>query len=143
MQIGVNSDKAVDQRRAFVIEEDDTLRASLQFILHDEIETHELASPDDAFAKGVGWLVPHIVLLGVSFLKAEGNGLIGDITRHFPGVRILVVTGPEDEAQALSGVRAGAHGVLVKPLTLPEVRRSVDRLLGRGRAAPLVRLGGL
>ena len=45
MQIGVETSKAVDQRRVFVIDEDEITRAALQFMLHDEIETHELADP--------------------------------------------------------------------------------------------------
>ena len=50
MQIGVETAKAVDQRRVFVIDEDEIIRAALQFMLHDEIETHELGSLDDAYA---------------------------------------------------------------------------------------------
>src|SRR6266545_848934 len=36
MQIGVETSKAVDQRRVFVIDEDEITRAALQFMLHDE-----------------------------------------------------------------------------------------------------------
>ena len=58
MQIGVETSKAVDQRRVFVVDEDEITRAALQFMLQDEIETHELASPVEAFEKGTGWLKP-------------------------------------------------------------------------------------
>ncbi len=44
MQIGVETAKAVDQRRVFVVDEDEITRAALQFMLHDEIETHELTN---------------------------------------------------------------------------------------------------
>ncbi len=73
MQIGVETSKAVDQRRVFVIDDDEIIRAALQFMLHDEIETHELASPEEAYEKGIDWLKPHVVLLGVSFLKQKGQ----------------------------------------------------------------------
>ncbi len=56
MQIGVETSKAVDQRRVFVVDDDEIIRAALQFMLHDEIETHELANPEEAYIKGVGWL---------------------------------------------------------------------------------------
>lgn len=110
MQIGVETSKAVDQRRVFVIDEDEIIRAALQFMLHDEIETHELASMDEAYAKGAGWLVPDVMLLGVSILKARGAELIGEIQAHYPDIRILVVTGKEDEATAIAALKAGAHG---------------------------------
>src|SRR6185369_4620713 len=36
MQIGLETSKAVDQRRVFVIDDDEITRAALQFMLHDE-----------------------------------------------------------------------------------------------------------
>jgi DNA-binding response OmpR family regulator len=142
MQIGVETSKAVDQRRIFVIDDDEITRAALQFMLHDEIETHELATPEEAFDKGQGWLKPDLVLLGVSYLKQRGTALVGDIATNFPGVRIVIVCDKSEEAAALDGLKAGAHAALLKPLTLDGVRRKVDTLLGRGGAAPLIQLGG-
>ncbi|WP_044559159.1 response regulator [Azospirillum sp. B4] len=142
MQIGVETAKAVDQRRVFVVEPDEITRAALQFMLHDEIETHELATPEEAYAKGVDWLRPDVVLLGVSLLADRGVGLVGDVLRTFPGVRVLIVCAKADEALALEGLRAGAHGALLKPLTLAEVRRKVDTVLGRAGGQALVQLGG-
>ncbi|WP_025037786.1 response regulator [Bradyrhizobium sp. DOA9] len=140
MQIGVETAKAVDQRRVFVVDEDEITRAALQFMLHDEIETHELATPEEAYEKGVEWLKPDVVLLGVSFLKARGTELIGELGARFPGVRILIVTDKSDETIAVEAMKAGAHGAVVKPLTLEGVRKKVDTILGRGGAAPLVQL---
>ena len=141
MQIGVETSKAVDQRRVFVVDDDEITRAALQFMLHDEIETHELANPEDAYEKGVDWLKPHVVLLGVSFLKDRGVGLVNELASRFPGVRILIVCNKSDEALAVEGMKAGAHGALVKPLTLEAVRKKVDTILGRGGAAAIVQLG--
>ncbi len=143
MQIGVETSKAVDQRRVFVIDEDEVTRAALQFMLHDEIETHELGTPEEAYEKGTDWLKPDVVLLGVSFLKQRGPELVKEINGKFKGVRILIVTDKSDEATALEGLKAGAHGALVKPLTLEAVRKKVDTILGRGGAAELVQLGSL
>jgi DNA-binding response OmpR family regulator len=143
MQIGVETSKAVDQRRVFVIDEDEITRAALQFMLHDEIETHELASPEEAYEKGTGWLKPDVVLLGVSLLTKHGSGLIGEIVARFSGVRILIVTEKSEEVTAIEGLKAGAHGALVKPLTLEAVRKKVDTILGRGGAAQLVQLSVL
>jgi DNA-binding NtrC family response regulator len=141
MQIGVETSKAVDQRRVFVVDHDEITRTALQFMLHDEIETHELASPEEAYEKAVDWLKPHVLLLGVSFLKERGPGLVGELTARFPGVRILVVCDKSDEATAVEAMKAGAHGALVKPLTLEAVRKKVDTILGRGGGAAIVQLG--
>ncbi len=143
MQIGVETAKAVDQRRIFVIAEDEVTRAALQFMLHDEIETHELVTPEEAYEKGAGWLKPDLVLLGVSLLAARGSALIGELRRRFPGVRVLIVTSQAEQAAALEGLKAGAHGAVMKPLRLEDVRRKVDTVLGRAGAASLVQLGAL
>ncbi len=143
MQIGVETSKAVDQRRVFVVDDDEITRAALQFMLHDEIETHELTSPEEAYEKGVDWLKPHVIMLGCSFLKDRGAGLIGNVAAKFPGVRVLIVCDKSDEPIALEGMKAGAHGVVVKPLTLETVRRKVDTILGRGGAAPIIQLSVL
>jgi DNA-binding NtrC family response regulator len=143
MQIGVETAKAVDQRRVFVVDEDEVTRAALQFMLHDEIETHELGSLEEAFAKGRDWLTPDVILLGVSILKARGVAAVAEILARYPAIRVLIVTGKEDEATALSGLKAGAHGALVKPLQIEAVRKKVDTVLGRSGAAPLIQLGGL
>ena len=143
MQIGVETSKAVDQRRVFVVDEDEITRAALQFMLHDEIEAHELASVEEAYEKGVDWLKPHVMLLGVSFLRSKGAGLVKELLARFPGVRLLIVCEKSDEAIAVEGIKAGAHGALVKPLTIEAVRKKVDTILGRGGAAPLVQLGTL
>ncbi|HUI19580.1 MAG TPA: response regulator [Methylocella sp.] len=143
MQIGVETSKAVDQRRVFVVDHDEVTRAALQFMLHDEIETHEVPSLEEAYEKGTDWLKPDVVLLGVSFLKEKGMGVIAELTAKFPGVRILIVCDKADETTAVNGIKAGAHGALVKPLTIESVRKKVDTILGRGGAAPLVQLGTL
>lgn len=143
MQIGVETSKAVDQRRIFVVDDDEITRAALQFMLHDEIETHEITSPEEAYEKGVDWLKPDVILLGVGFLKSRGVELVKEMATKFPKVRILVVTGKEDEAIAVEGLKAGAHGALVKPLTIESVRKKVDTILGRDGGAQLVQLGSL
>jgi len=143
MQIGVETSKAVDQRRVFVVDEDEINRAALQFMLHDEIETHELASLEDAYEKGVDWLTPHVVLLGVSFLRDRGIAVVKEVNAKFPGVRILIVCAKADEAIAVEGLKAGAHGALVKPFTLESVRKKIDTVLGRSGGAPLIQLGGI
>jgi DNA-binding response OmpR family regulator len=141
MQIGVETSKAVDQRRVFVIDHDEVTRAALQFMLHDEIETHELASLEEAYDKGTEWLKPDVLLLGVLFLKEKGVELVAELKAKFPGVRILIVCDKSDEAAAVNGMKAGAHGALVKPLTIESVRKKVDTILGRGGASPLIQLG--
>ncbi|MEJ2408266.1 MAG: response regulator [Novosphingobium sp.] len=143
MQIGVETSKAVDQRRIFVVDEDEITRAALQFMLHDEIETHELSTLAQAFEKGQDWLLPDVLILGMSVLKAEGIEALAKIAERYPTARVLIVAGPEDEELGLAALKAGAAGALLKPLRIEAVRQKVDTVLGRAGGAELIQLGGL
>jgi DNA-binding response OmpR family regulator len=41
----------------------------------------------------------------------------------------------------VEGLKNGAHGAVVKPLTLEAVRKKVDTILGRSGGATIVQLG--
>ncbi len=138
MQIGVETSRSVENKRIFVVHNDDITRTVLQFMLHDENETHELGSLAEAYAKGVEWK-PDLILLGLSIVETDGTGVLVNISAHFPGCKILLVAEPGQDAQAHSHLKSGAHGVLTKPLTVESVRRRVDMVLGR-LAVPMIQL---
>jgi CheY-like chemotaxis protein len=129
MQIGVEISRAVENKRIFVIDSDEVTRAALQFMLHDENETHELASVGEAVAKCEGRKVD-LVLLGRAIVRDHGAGVLDEIARDIPGAKVLLVADSSDDAQAC--LQFGAAGVLAKPLTVECVRLKVDAALGRG-----------
>lgn len=128
MQIGVEISRAVENKRIFVIDSDEITRAALQFMLHDENETHELASVEEAIAKCEGRKVD-LVLLGHEIVRQRGPKVFDEIARSIPGTKVLLVAGSKDEVQ--ESVKL-AVGVLLKPLTVESVRLKVDTALGRG-----------
>lgn len=138
MQIGVDTSRAVENKRVFVVDSDEITRAALQFMLHDENETHELACLADAFVKGAE-REPDLVLLALAILLAEGTGVLGEIVARLPRTKILLVADAGQDALAQSYLKSGAHGVLTKPLRVESVRRKVDILLGR-LTVPVIQL---
>jgi hypothetical protein len=91
------------------------MRGAIQFMLHDENETHELATVAGPFAKLAGWNVDPVVL---------------EIARGIPNTKVLLVA---ERAGDTNGWRTFAvAGVLAKPLTFESVRHTVNTLLGRG-----------
>lgn len=139
MQIGVETSKAVESRRVFVIDDDDITRAALQFMLHDEIETHELAGLEEAYVKGADW-PPDLVLLSASILADKGSDLLDELAGRFPGVLVLLVAETETAPLVQDCIKAkAAHGVIAKPLTIEAVRQKVDQTLGRG-GQPVIQL---
>jgi len=130
MQIGVETSRAVENKRIFVVDADDITRAVLQFMLQDENETHDLIGLEEAYAKGREW-PPDLLLLGLTIVQERGAGILADIARELPGARIVLVADAGDGATARRHLNHGAHAVLTKPLTVEGVRRAVDLQLGR------------
>ncbi len=128
MQIGVEISRSLENKRIFVIDSDEVTRAVLQFMLHDENETHELASIAEAAAKRDGRQVD-LVLLGRDILRDKGTGVLEEIAQQIPGAKVLLVADSAADAQAC--LQFGAAGVLAKPLTVETVRWKVDATLGR------------
>jgi len=130
MQIGVDAQRAVENRRIFVIDESEIDRAALQFMLADENETHEFATLEAAMAKGQIW-PPDLVLLGASLLAKGRAELVRGLRCAWPAVKVIAVCETADIASVAAAKAAGADDALPRPFKLENVRRKVDRLLGR------------
>jgi DNA-binding response OmpR family regulator len=130
MQIGVETSRAVENKRIFVVDDDEIIRAALQFMLHDEYETHEVASLAEAFAKAET-TTPDLLILSESVVRAAGLPILGDIKQRIAGIKTLVVVDSLQNGFGKEAQAAGAHGYFVKPLTVEFVRQKVDVLLGR------------
>lgn len=126
MQIGVDAARAVENRRLFVVDDDEITATALQFMLQDEYETHLLT---DLAALGAAPLAPDLLLIGVALLAAHGTPAA--LKTACGGARLLAVADREAATAAEWATSAGADGVLWKPLTVETVRRAVDRQLGR------------
>ena len=133
MQIGVESSRAVENKRIFVVDSDEITRAVLQFMLHDENETHELGSMEQAYAKAEQW-PPDLIMIGTTLMKEVGIGVIADLKTRLPKAKVLIVADTATDETASSGLKAGAHGILAKPLKIETVRRKADIMLGRRTA---------
>ncbi len=134
MQIGVETSRSVENKRIFVVSDDDITRTILQFMLHDENETHDLPDLNAAYAKAIEWK-PDLLLLGLEIVEMQGTGVLQDIAGKLPGTKIMLVAEPGQDALAQSYLKSGAHSVLTKPLKVEGVRKKVDALLGRGMNA--------
>jgi len=130
MQIGVETSRAVENKRVFVIDDDEITRAVLQFMLQDENETHDLPSLGAAYRTGEQGR-PDLLLLGLSIVETGGPELLRLIGAQWPRTRVLLVADAGQDAAAQIYLKSGAHGVLTKPFTVEAVRRKVDAQLGR------------
>ncbi|MFA5985611.1 MAG: response regulator [Methylococcaceae bacterium] len=130
MQIGVDSDRAVDNRRVFVVDNDEITCAALQFMLHDEIETHEITSLEAAYAKAAEWK-PDLILLGIGIVKEKGIDVLAEIRSKISDLKIVLVADTTDDPLVQDCLKNGVNSVLAKPLTIEKARQKVDAQLGR------------
>lgn len=130
MQIGVDSQRSIENKRVFVVENDEINSMGLQFMLADENETHVLSSVAAAIDKSQAW-PPHLVLLGVGLVRSEGATLVNRIKAAMNNVRILLVCDNADDSAVKAALAQGAEGTLLTPLRIETVRRKVDSALGR------------
>jgi CheY-like chemotaxis protein len=140
MQIGVDNDSRVENKRVFVIDNDGITGSILQFMLEDHNETHEFASVEEAFEASEKVVygktektIPQLLIVGLNILEAKGPEVLQEIAVKFPQAKIvLCADNPEAPlAKAALAKGGGAHGIVTKPLTVEAVRRKVDMLLGR------------
>ena len=130
MQIGVETARAVETKRVFVVDDDEINRAVLQFMLQDENETHDLPTLAAAKAKGAQ-ATPDLMLLGLSTITGPDATALAELLAFWPKLRVLLVCEAAAETEARRFLRQGIHGVLAKPFVLEAVRRKVDAQLGR------------
>jgi DNA-binding NarL/FixJ family response regulator len=133
MQIGVETAKALDNKRLFVVANDDITRMALQFMLHDENETHDLPTLEAAFDKAVEWK-PDLLLLGIDVVAERGVEVLSLVRSRLAGAKVLLVADSRNDPLVATCQSAGIDGLLVKPLRVEDARRKVDGLVGRKRA---------
>ena len=133
MQIGVDSQRAVENKRVFVIDNDDISSMALQFMLADECETHVLPSMVAALDKGRAW-PPQLILLGAGIIAMEGAGAVTRFKSQLDGVKVLIVCDSLDDPGVREALALGAASTLLRPLKLEAVRHKVDAQLGRRTA---------
>jgi CheY-like chemotaxis protein len=120
----------VDNKRIFVVDDDEITRAVLQFMLHDENETHEVPDVETALTRNALG-APDVILLGETLLRAHGVSVLDTIKATYPAVKLLLVAASPNDPIIAEGLRCGADAVLAKPLTVETTRKQVDRALGR------------
>ena len=130
MQIGVETSRAVENKRLFVVDDDEITRAALQFMLHDENETHEVPDVETALRKSAD-MKPDVILLGAGLVRQDGIAVVALLKDRIPGVKLLLVADSSSDSLVNECRENGADAVLMKPITIEATRKQVNRLLGR------------
>ena len=116
-----------------LVEDDPTLSGYLTSSLTD-VGYQVQATPDRASALGVlgSALPPSMLLLDLGLppnasTMSEGLSLLDAALQLVPGIKVIVLTGQNEDAAALEAIRRGAFDFLVKPASLAAIHAAVRR----------------
>ncbi|MBO9668064.1 MAG: response regulator [Bdellovibrio sp.] len=101
-------------KKLLLIEDDERLRE----VLHQELEERGLVIQSFAQIPSMDQVhSPDGVLLDLRVGNGNGMDFLAEITRKFPGVRVVMMSGFGSVASAVKAMQLGAENFLAKPVT--------------------------
>src|SRR6478735_5897932 len=121
--------------RLLLVDDDPLINESLAFALAGDYQVTRAADRASAVEQLRAGLKPELALIDlglppVPHLPNEGFKLIGDLLAHAPDVRILVLTGQNEESNARRARALGAVDLVPKPCEPEVLRSALTRALG-------------
>jgi len=127
----------VKKPRLLLVDDDDLIRESLAYALAPDYDVTHAGDREAAVRALREGLVPDLALIDlglppVEHLPNEGFKLIGDLLAHEPRVRILVLTGQNEESNARRARALGAVELVPKPCEPGTLKKILSRALQSG-----------
>jgi len=113
--------------RVLVVDDHVLFRRGVQQVLSSAagiVVVGEAANGDDALLRAVE-LEPDIVMLDVRMPGRGGLEVCAELVAAVPGVRVIMLTVSDSEADLYAAIRAGASGYLLKEISTDEVVTAV------------------
>ncbi|MBL9014923.1 MAG: sigma-54-dependent Fis family transcriptional regulator [Myxococcales bacterium] len=117
--------------RILVVDDEVNARRALSSLLHDE--GYEVETAADAF-KALGKYAsfePHVVITDLKMPGMDGIELLARVKELEDPAAVILITAFSDVSSAVEAMRAGAADYLAKPLSLPHLLISLDRVFER------------
>lgn len=120
--------------RLLVVEDDEALAGYLASSLKSKGFKVELAHDRASAAHCFASVLPRLVLLDLGLPPApstmtEGLAVLDDCLAQSPSVKVIVLTGQDEEAAAHEAIRRGAFDFLIKPASLPQIVQALRRAM--------------
>jgi serine/threonine protein kinase/DNA-binding CsgD family transcriptional regulator len=145
------SDTVNRQRTLRVILADDhtLLRKSLAGLLetHDDFVVVAEAGDGESALQQTVSILPDVLVLDLNMPGRNGIDILPEVRSQAPKVKVLVLTGRDEDVYIVRALRAGAHGYILKSANEDEMIDAIGKVvqgqlvLGRGIAEKIV--GGM
>jgi two-component system response regulator NreC len=128
-------------RTVAIVDDHSILRAGLTALLHDErdLDVVDAVADAEAAIRSAREHQPDLMLLDIAMPGRSGTDVIGDIRRHAPGTKLLVLTLHKEDHHVFAAFRAGANGYVLKDDNPDELFRAIRSVLdGKTYLSPSV-----
>ena len=126
------SQESQPERRALVVEDDDDIRALVEFTLSTQGFVVETADTGLLGIEAVRTFDPDLITLDVGLPGIDGIETCRRI-REFSDAYVIMITARDDEIDRLLGLETGADDYLSKPFSVRELKARVNALFRRPR----------
>ncbi|MGA8846775.1 MAG: response regulator transcription factor [Nocardioides sp.] len=120
------------ERRALVVEDDDDVRALIEFTLSTQGFEVRAVDSGPAGLEEARTFDPDLVTLDVGLPGIDGIETCRRL-REFTDAYVIMITGRDDEIDRLLGLETGADDYLSKPFSVRELKARVNALFRRPR----------
>lgn len=116
-----------------IVDDDHHLRQGFQRLLDAEgYETRTAASAEEALNL-MREKMPQCVVMDVRMPGMDGIEATRHIARHWPAIRILILTTYDEDDYAFGGLDAGASGFLLKDISKSQLMESIKAVFENGK----------
>lgn len=117
-----------------LIDDDAPYRAYIAALLDStgQLKVAAQVATAEAGVGAVATALPQVVLLDIHLPDRSGETIIGQLLVAVPSLRIIVLSGRDDDDTVLASIRAGACGYLLKSASSAEVIDAVHDALAGG-----------
>lgn len=113
-----------------VDDEPDVLEITAHFLLGKGFDVARATNGAEALQRAAA-SIPDVVLLDISMPGMDGITVLGELKRSYPATEIIMITAHAELDTAITCMKRGAYGYLMKPLDFNHLYMDVSRALER------------
>jgi len=119
-------------RRVLIAEDDESILASLEFVVRDAGHEARLARDGEQALRALGEFRPDLVLLDLMLPRASGLEVCGAVRANpaLAATKVLMITARGASNDVSRGLGAGADAYMIKPFSTRELAQRLRELLG-------------
>jgi two-component system, NtrC family, response regulator AtoC len=121
--------------RVVVIDDDASIRESLEMYLQDKGLAVQTADTGNGGFKACLAYNPQVVILDIRLPDVSGLEILKRIVKTRPDLKVIIITAYHDMESAIEAMRYGAYDYIQKPLSVPELDRSITKSLHISKAS--------